>query len=100
VKFQAKENLIIVLPAVKRPISAFFILIHSLVSVQSSAQTVHTVQTSVGRRTPLDRALTSTNPLLTDLSGKKMTEGPRVSYNQKQKNDDVYNSYLELQLSR
>jgi len=71
----------------------------SSLSVQSSAQTVHTVQTSVGRRTPLDRALTSTNPLLTDLSGKKMTEGPRVSYNQKQKNDDVYNSYLELQLS-
>jgi len=62
----------------------------------SSLQTT----TSVGRRTPLDRAITSTNPLLTtDLSGKKLTEGPRTSHCQKQRNDDVYNSYLELQLS-
>lgn len=95
--FHQKENPIIVLPAVRN--SLFHVTYPSLVTSQS-AQTVHTVQTSVGRRTPLDRALTSTNPLLTDLSGKKITEGPRVSYNQKQKNDDVYNSYLDLQLSR
>ncbi len=95
--FHQKENPIIVLPAVGNLL--FHFTYPSLVTSQS-AQTVHTVQTSVGRRTPLDRALTSTNPLLTDLSGKKITEGPRVSYNQKQKNDDVYNSYLDLQLSR